>query len=171
MDNPTSCHVIVRDKKGDILLTRRRDVPLWVIPGGHCLPGENPKITAQRECLEETGNIIKITDLIAVYKTKNTRKNLYAGVLIKKIDKPDLNEVSKLGWFDVTRLPSPMTLFERDKISDFLNFQGKVVEKFSQLNPKVELLNIMKNPINFFVILIALLKNQFGKKSFKLKLD
>lgn len=38
-----------------ILLTLRKDVPLWVLPGGGIEEGENPEEAALRELLEETG--------------------------------------------------------------------------------------------------------------------
>ncbi|MCB1114607.1 MAG: NUDIX hydrolase [Chlamydiia bacterium] len=42
-------------KEGQILLTKRNDVPLWVLPGGGIDPGETPENACKREVKEETG--------------------------------------------------------------------------------------------------------------------
>lgn len=45
---------ILRDE-GRLLLTKRRDVPLWVLPGGGIDLGETPELACIREVKEETG--------------------------------------------------------------------------------------------------------------------
>jgi 8-oxo-dGTP pyrophosphatase MutT (NUDIX family) len=48
--------VLVHDpKRGLILLVKRKDVPVWVMPGGGVDPGEEPIAAAFRELDEETG--------------------------------------------------------------------------------------------------------------------
>ncbi|UQU66712.1 NUDIX hydrolase [Couchioplanes caeruleus] len=40
---------------GDVLLVDHRNARLWLPPGGHVEPGEDPAATARRELLEELG--------------------------------------------------------------------------------------------------------------------
>ncbi|HEX4839775.1 MAG TPA: NUDIX hydrolase [Rhabdochlamydiaceae bacterium] len=54
-----------------ILLIKRRDIPVWVLPGGGIDPGENPEAAACREMEEETGYQVKIVRKIAEYTPTN----------------------------------------------------------------------------------------------------
>lgn len=59
---------LVYDPSGDkILLTKRRDNGRWCIPGGQLDSGESVSETCAREVLEETGLIVEVGRLIAVY--------------------------------------------------------------------------------------------------------
>ena len=58
--SPTVCGIVVLRSDGAALLQHRDDIPtindpgLWVIPGGHLEPGEQPVEAAVREVEEET---------------------------------------------------------------------------------------------------------------------
>ncbi len=41
--------VVFDDEKRNVLLVKRRDVPVWVLPGGGIDPGESPEDAAVRE--------------------------------------------------------------------------------------------------------------------------
>lgn len=46
---------IVVDERGRVLLHRHKRLGIWLQPGGHLDPGEDPAAAAVRETLEETG--------------------------------------------------------------------------------------------------------------------
>ncbi|MFJ2756465.1 NUDIX hydrolase [Nocardioides sp. NPDC087217] len=50
-----SYFLLVDPVSGHILLGDHRKSGLWLPPGGHVEPGENPADTVRRECLEELG--------------------------------------------------------------------------------------------------------------------
>jgi len=54
-----------------ILLTRRGDNGRWCLPGGQLDSGESVAETCAREVLEETGLIVEVGRLIAVYSSPN----------------------------------------------------------------------------------------------------
>ncbi len=57
-------------ENGKILLVRRRMNPergKWSIPAGFLDRGEDPRVTAEREALEETGLSVSIDHLVDVY--------------------------------------------------------------------------------------------------------
>lgn len=56
--------VIVLNESQQILLVKRKDVPLWDLPGGRVDPGES----AVREVLEETGYNVALSAKIGVYQ-------------------------------------------------------------------------------------------------------
>ncbi|MBS0654846.1 MAG: NUDIX hydrolase [Verrucomicrobia bacterium] len=51
--------IIFSPDRKKVLLIKRRDVPLWVLPGGGIDPGESPEEATLREVFEETG--LKVT--------------------------------------------------------------------------------------------------------------
>ncbi len=58
---------IIFDKKGHILLQRRRDVDQWGLIGGHVEFGETVEQAICREIQEETNLSVRIDKLIGVY--------------------------------------------------------------------------------------------------------
>lgn len=63
---------IVHDKDlQKILLVKRRDVPVWVLPGGGIDSGETPEEAVIREVKEETGLHIAVERLAAHYSPVN----------------------------------------------------------------------------------------------------
>jgi mutator protein MutT len=57
---------IIHNERGEVLLLKRRDDGKWDPPGGHIDPDETPAIAAEREALEETGLVVRATNLIGV---------------------------------------------------------------------------------------------------------
>lgn len=58
---------IITDDQKRILLVKRRDAPVWVLPGGGIEPKESPEHAALREAFEETGLTCEVIDHIATY--------------------------------------------------------------------------------------------------------
>ena len=66
---PNVSAAVIVNQENRLLLVKRPNHPhagKWVLPAGFVDSYENPEDAAKRECLEETGLIIKITGLIAV---------------------------------------------------------------------------------------------------------
>jgi 8-oxo-dGTP pyrophosphatase MutT (NUDIX family) len=57
----------VLDERGRLLLTRRMDNALWVMPGGRLELGETIAQAAEREVLEETGLTVEVTGVVGIY--------------------------------------------------------------------------------------------------------
>lgn len=67
--DPKVAAAVVVEQDGKILLTRRANDPqrgLWTIPGGFVDADEDPHEAAVRECAEETGLQIEITELLEI---------------------------------------------------------------------------------------------------------
>lgn len=57
------------EREGKVLLVRRVNVPergKWSLPAGFVDRGEDPRRAAERECLEETGLVVRVADLLEV---------------------------------------------------------------------------------------------------------
>jgi 8-oxo-dGTP diphosphatase len=63
--------VVFNEERTEVLLIKRRDIPVWVFPGGGLEPEESPEEGACREVLEETGYEVRITRKIAEYLPVN----------------------------------------------------------------------------------------------------
>lgn len=50
-----------------VLLVRRKDVPVWTLPGGHRDPGETADVSCVREVVEETGVEVAIIRPLGLY--------------------------------------------------------------------------------------------------------
>ena len=61
------CSAAIFDEQGRILLTRRADNGQWCLPGGRMESGESVAEACEREVLEETGLIVRVTRLVGVY--------------------------------------------------------------------------------------------------------
>jgi 8-oxo-dGTP diphosphatase len=112
--------IIVQD--GRVLLIKRAKAPLlgeWSIPGGMLELGESLRQGAEREALEETGLVVRATDLLGVFDRivpDETKRTLYHYVLIDFLcDKISGNvlaagDASDARWFtlaDLSNLSMP----------------------------------------------------------------
>ncbi|MCB1213034.1 MAG: NUDIX domain-containing protein [Chlamydiia bacterium] len=108
--NDCALGVIFEPQEGKYLFVRRRDVPVWVLPGGGVDSGETPEEAVIREVREETGLEVEIIKKLAHYLPINAltqEVHLFAcrptgGELLCG------NETSAIGYFSLDALP-PLT--------------------------------------------------------------
>lgn len=65
--------VIIQNDGRDILLVKRKDIPLWDLPGGGIAEGETPEAAAVREAFEETGYNVTIIKKAGEYKGRHLK--------------------------------------------------------------------------------------------------
>jgi ADP-ribose pyrophosphatase YjhB (NUDIX family) len=103
---------VVRVNK-KILLTRRVNTPqkgLWTFPGGFVDAGEDPARAAERECLEETGLTVRVTDLLDVISGQEHPRGahiliVYQAVVQSGQIKPG-DDADKVDFFSLDQLPA-----------------------------------------------------------------
>lgn len=123
MNQNHSAHLAVFNDSKQILLVKRKDVPVWVIPGGTGEKGEIPLQTALREFTEETGSNItsKGVRLVATYtpvKQGGTHKYLFTTNRKKLRGLKTTSESSDFRFFSVNNLPEVISLYEQRKIHE-----------------------------------------------------
>ena len=67
--DPKVAAAVLVEREGQVLLVRRANDPqrgLWTLPAGFIDGGEDPRLAAERECLEETGLQVRVTSLLDV---------------------------------------------------------------------------------------------------------
>jgi 8-oxo-dGTP diphosphatase len=98
---------IFNDERRQVLLIQRRDVPVWVLPGGGIEAGETPDEAVIREILEETGFHVKISRLAGQYSPINRLArptNLYECVILQGKPTPSA-ETRDVRFFPIDSLP------------------------------------------------------------------
>jgi len=125
-------------KDGKILLVRRNNLSrTWGIPGGVQELGEPIRETAHREVLEEVGLDLQPTDLIGVYSGSQWDIDLPDGGGIQQltifflmegmVDEISIqeSEVAEWGFFAADELPENIMPCCKQKVLDWVNYQGK----------------------------------------------
>ena len=111
------CDVFVVNSENKVLLIRRTDNNMWALPGGCQNLDETPKDCAIRECFEETGLHVQITDLLGVWSSKcyeyinyPWKENMFTHIVYKAVvsggKETISSESNEIGWFMYDRLPA-----------------------------------------------------------------
>lgn len=68
--DPKVAVAVLLEDAGRVLFVRRANEPfrgLWTLPAGFVNGGEDPAEAAMRECMEETGLVVKITGILDIH--------------------------------------------------------------------------------------------------------
>ena len=160
MQHPKSvAGVVFSSDRSSVLLILRRDVPVWVLPGGGIDLGESAESACVREILEETGLSVKIDRLVGCYTPVNrlAKKTLLyecsqvAGSL-------QISEETKgVRFFSLASLP-PMPPPYREWIEDaFIN--GPPIERALQ---SVNYATLLKYFITHPILVVRFLLARLG---------
>ncbi len=101
---------IIFNAQGQVLLSHRRDVDMWNLPGGGMESRELPTEAVIREVMEETGLEVTVERLVGVYGKVDKDDLVFAFVC--KVVGGELrlsDEADEHRYFDVNALP-PNTL-------------------------------------------------------------
>lgn len=117
-------NVVICNQK--VLLVKRRDFPLWDLPGGVVESDELPSEAAIREMYEETGYEVQIDYEFARYidKTRNDCQHLFKSHIINAELKRTTTETRDLRWFSLNRLPLLIIPNRKRQIRDALTITG-----------------------------------------------
>jgi 8-oxo-dGTP diphosphatase len=110
--DPKVAAAVLVHQGGRVLLARRANQPqrgLWTLPVGFVDAGENPAEAAQRECLEETGLQVEITELFDVLSNQEHSRGANIIIVYRaKIISGELcpgDDVDQVDFFSVEQLP------------------------------------------------------------------
>ncbi len=107
---PSVAGIVFKDNYTQVLLIKRRDVPVWVLPGGGSEEGESLAQATQRELQEETGYIVKIIRKVGEFHPKNRLTKLthiYECEITGGFPKEN-DESSEIAFFSIYHLPHLM---------------------------------------------------------------
>lgn len=114
--------IIFDETKRKILVLKRCDVPIWVLPGGGIDPGETPEQAVVREVLEETGLQVQIVRPIAEYTPLNklAKDTFLFECEVRGGNITTGDETREIGFYPLTHLPEPFFPVHLDWIDDAL---------------------------------------------------
>lgn len=146
---PASIAIIFDESRKKVLLVKRMDVPVWVLPGGGIDAGETPELAVIREVAEETGFEIEIERLSGEYYPIN-RLSAYTYVYICQIKGGELtgsSETRFVEFFELEQLPKEFFEVHRDWLNDALVGSGVVRKPISKVTYLAVLRHFLRNPI------------------------
>lgn len=151
--------VLFSNDRSQVVLILRRDVPVWVLPGGGVDPDESPEAAILREILEETGFHVKISRLAGVYTPINRLArytHLYECSIIA--GKPTLSSETKaVRFYSLNDLP-PMPPPYLEWIQDALIRQPTIHKDLKNVNYR----NLLKNCILHPLLVARFLLSRLG---------
>jgi 8-oxo-dGTP pyrophosphatase MutT (NUDIX family) len=149
-----------------VVLVKRRDIPVWVFPGGKIDDGETPEQAIIRETKEETGYDVKVDRKVALYtSTSKFLTPVYLFKLSTAQSSPsnfDTNETKKMDMFDPKSLPKRIAPFYTDWIQDTLDDKPFFEKHITSITPLFILKSFLKQPIvgiRFFLMKLGLHTN------------
>lgn len=123
--------IVFNAEKNKVLLVKRWDVPVWVLPGGGIEAGEDPRQAVVREVLEETGLHVTIIRKVAEYTPINNLARFtevyecayLAGDLSKGV------ETREIEYFSINHLPQNLFFLHEEWILDALKENPEVIKR------------------------------------------
>jgi 8-oxo-dGTP pyrophosphatase MutT (NUDIX family) len=102
--------VVFNSDQSEVLLVKRRDVPVWVLPGGAIDEEESFAQATTREIQEETGYFVNIKRKVGEFHPKNKLTkitHLYECTIVKGSAR-ESDETSEIKFFPINALPKLM---------------------------------------------------------------
>ncbi len=128
--------IVFDESKTKVLLIKRRDIPVWVLPGGGLDPGESPEVGAVREVFEETGYQTSVVRKVAEYLPVNKLtqfSHLFECRIVEGTAKIGA-ETKELEFFPLNTLPNlppPYESWIRDAEARYPSMLRKKIEGVS----------------------------------------
>ena len=150
--NPASLTIVTKNKL-HVLLVLRKDVPVWVLPGGGIETNETPADCATRETFEETGVRIKNVEHVATYTSTSRFSALthvfHAEPFTCEIPYLSYKEVQAIRFFSIDALPERFFFVHRTILEEYLSDKKKPIERpLSEISWKTVLSLFFSHPFH-----------------------
>lgn len=157
MDHPESiAGIVFSPDRSAVLLILRRDVPVWVLPGGGIDPGEAPEKAVIREILEETGLSVKVERLVGRYYPVNrlAKRTLLFECSVTGGHTTTSNETKGVQFFPIHQLP-PMPPPYAEWVEDGLTQRETIEKNLTSVNYLKLCYHLFRHPILVIRFLLA----------------
>ena len=118
----TASAIISNPERTQVLLIKREDFRVWVLPAGGVDPGEDWPAAAIREAREESGLIIELDALVGEYMRPqfNELVRVYAAHAVGGSTDDHGWEAVDVRWFPLDALPRSFSAMHRTFLEDWL---------------------------------------------------
>lgn len=143
--------------RAEILLIKRRDVPVWVLPGGGIEKSESPEDAILREIFEETGFTVKIKRYVGTYLPINRLAyptSLYECIIVSG-EATLSSETKNIRFFPLDNLPSHIPPPFREWIEDAHKITPPVNKYLKSVNYRALLFHFLCHPLLVIRFLLA----------------
>jgi len=154
---PAAVTIIFDQTRTKILLVKRRDIPIWVLPGGGIDRDETPEQAGVREAYEETGYHVEIERQSGEYYPINRLAALtYVYVChILRGEATLSTETSEIEFFPLNQLPKNFFIIHFDWLEDARLSQVTVKKKMAQVTYWATVKYLFKHPLQLTQYLIS----------------
>jgi 8-oxo-dGTP pyrophosphatase MutT (NUDIX family) len=145
-------------KGNDVLVLKRRDVSMWVFPGGGVDKNESPEEAVVREILEETGLQVAINRKVAEYTPKNAMTALTHVYECRVLEGTPqaTSETRSAGFYSVQKLPQPFFSLHMEWLEDAMLNQKELIRKpINQITYWRVVLYFFRHPIHVIRFLLS----------------
>lgn len=155
---PCALAVVLNHERNEVLLTKRRDVPLWVLPGGGIESAEAPESAVLREVLEETGLTVRIERKSAEYYPINrltSHTHLFECRVVEGLMRLS-DETCNVNFFPLAHLPQSLFELHQLWLKESLSQSQRMVRKpISEVTYTSFFMYFLKHPIITSRLLLA----------------
>jgi len=145
---PAALVVVQHPNSKEILLVKRKDVPIWVLPGGGIDAGESPVEAAKRELLEETNLLADHLDFRCHFMPVNRwaaetsifYTNHFEGTLRRT------NETADVAFFSLEKLPKNLFVLHKKWLLKALSTNVLIEGKIEEVTWKSIIVYAMRYP-------------------------
>jgi mutator protein MutT len=110
---------IIFDEQGRVLLSHRRDLDVWNLPGGGVESGELPTEATVRETKEETGLDVAVERLVGVYGKEYKDEIIFAFVChVTGGQLSATDEADESRYFDIGDIPANTLPKQVERVRD-----------------------------------------------------
>jgi len=150
--------IVWHQDKQAVALVKRRDIPLWVLPGGGVDRGEKPEEAVIREVWEETGLQVAVECQIAQYLPIN-RLAVPTSLFSCKVVGGELchcpKETADVGFFHLDSFPASFFFLHKSWFDEARNCKGGMIcRHLHEVNYRNLLRYVLRHP--FWVARFAL---------------
>ena len=166
MDLPAVYGVVFSENRTKVLLVERRDLPVWVLPGGGLDLNEKPEEGVVREVQEETGFHDAVKKQTAEYLPVNkmTKKTyVFECIILNGEAKPN-EEARQVSFFALNDLPKRLAPPFKGWIFDALENQEKIIKKTEGVSYFILIKLLCLHPVTVLRYFLTKIGIRFNKK-------
>lgn len=160
--SPAAIGIIFNSDKTHVLLIKRKDVPIWVLPGGGIDPEETAEAAIIREIQEETGFLVQIERKCAEYTPIN-RLAAFTSVFICHIQEGQASlssETADIQFHSLSALPSTFFDIHYDWLKEALHSSILIQKPLTTLTYFKALKYLLRHPLHVIRYTLTRLKNR-----------